>query len=59
VLIYEQDKEPLGVGKLNLVWYGPYFVQQVLEKGSYELIDYEGNVLSEPRNRLYLKKYYA
>ena len=34
-------------------------VKYVLEKGSYELEDYEGNSLAEPRNGLYLKKYYA
>jgi hypothetical protein len=59
VLVYDQDKEPLGVGKFNPMWYDPYVVRWVLEKGSYELMDYEGNVLSEPRNGLYLKKYYA
>jgi hypothetical protein len=38
---------------------GPYIVHQVLEKGAYELVDYDGIPLSEPRNGLYLKKYYA
>ena len=34
-------------------------VKRVLEKGAYELVDYEGMTLAEPRNGLYLKKYYA
>ena len=38
---------------------GPYVVKRVLEKGAYELVDYEGTALVEPRNGLYLKKYYA
>jgi hypothetical protein len=39
--------------------HGPYIVSKVLAKGAYELIDYDGIPLSEPRNGLYLKKYYA
>ena len=38
---------------------GPYVMSKVLNKGTYELIDFEGNKLPEPRNGLYLKKYYA
>ena len=34
-------------------------VKCVLEKGAYELVDYEGTTLVKPRNLLYLKKYYA
>ena len=34
-------------------------VKWVLEKGAYELVDYEGTALAEPRNGIYLKKYYA
>ena len=59
VLLWDQSKEPLGVGKFNPMWCGPYVVKRVLEKGSYELVDYEGTALAEPRNGLYLKKYYA
>ena len=50
---------PLGEGKFNPMWHGPYVVKRVLEKGAYELVDYEGTTLVEPRNGLYLKKYYA
>lgn len=41
------------------MWIGPYIVSKVLKKGAYELTDYEGNKLAEPRNGLYLKKCYA
>ena len=59
VLLYEQDRYMLGVGKFEPMWRGPYIVRRVLEKGAYELVDYDGIPLSEPKNGLYLKKYYA
>ena len=57
--MWDQDKETLGVGKFNPMWHGSYMVKRVLEKGAYELVDYEGTALEELRNELYLKKYYA
>ena len=59
VLLWDQSKEPLGLGKFNPMWHGSYIVKRVLEKGSYELVDYEGTALEKPKNGLYLKKYYA
>ena len=59
VLLYEQDRDLLGAEKFKAMWQGPYIVKRVLEKGAYELVDYDGIPLSEPRNGLYLKKYYA
>ena len=59
VLLWDQDKEPLGAGKFKAMWLGPYVVSKVLKKGTYELIDFDGNKLPEARNGLYLKKYYA
>jgi hypothetical protein len=59
VLLYEQDRDMLGARRFEAMWRGPYIVRQVLEKGAYELVDYDGIPLSEPRNGLYLKKYYA
>ena len=59
VLVYDQDKDDLGAGKFNPMWFVPYVMRRVLEKGSYEIEEFEGNVLSEPRNGLYLKKYYS
>ena len=45
--------------KFNPMWHVPYVIKRVLEKGAYDLVDYEGTTLVEPRNGLYLKKYYA
>eukprot|EP00253_Pinus_taeda_P016268 PITA_16268 len=59
VLLYDQANDKMGVGKFEPMWHGPYIVKRVLQKGAYELIDYEGNPLDKPRNGLYLKKYYA
>jgi hypothetical protein len=49
----------LGAKKFEAMWRGPYIVRRVLEKQAYELVNYDGIPLSEPRNGLYLKKYYA
>ena len=59
VLVYDQDKDTLGVGKFESLWYGPYIISKFLKKGAYELVDYEGNKLVRPRNGLYLKQYFA
>ena len=58
-LLWDQVKEPLGERKLKYMWLGPYVVSKVLKKGAYKLTDYDGNKLHEPRNGIYLKKYYA
>ena len=55
VLFWDQAKEPLG-REFNPMWHGPYKVKRVLEKGTYELVDYEGTTLAESRNGIYLKK---
>ena len=59
VLVYDQDKDILGAGKLVSMLLGPYIVKWVLGKCASELEDYEGNVLPLPRNGLYLKKYFS
>ena len=59
VLVYDQAHEKLGIGKLEPLWHGPYIVKHVLHRFTYELVDYDGISLGEPRNGLYLKKYYA
>ena len=58
-MLWDQDKEPLGAGNFKSMWLGPYIMSKVLNKGDYVLTDYDGKRLSEPRNGLYLKKYYA
>ena len=59
VLLYDQESDKLGAGKFQSLWMGPYIVKRVLAKGAYELVDYDGIPLSQPRNSLYLKHYYA
>eukprot|EP00253_Pinus_taeda_P028855 PITA_28855 len=59
VLLYDQESDKLGAGKFKSLWMGPYIVKRVLAKGAYELVDYDGIPLTQPRNRLYLKRYYA
>ena len=59
ILVYDQVSDALGAGKFVMMWHGPYIVKRVLNRGSYELQDFEGGCLKEPCNGLYLKKYYA
>eukprot|EP00253_Pinus_taeda_P031198 PITA_31198 len=59
VLLYDQESDKLGAGKFKSLWMGPYIVKRVLAKGAYELMDYDGIPLAQPRNGLYLKHYYA
>ena len=59
VLLWHQDKEPLGVGKFKSMWLFPYVMLKFLKKGAYELTYYDGNKLLEPINGLYLQKYYT
>ena len=58
-LLYDQAHDKLGAGKFQPMWHGLYIVKRVLHNGAYELIDYEGHPLEQPRNVLYLNKYYA
>ena len=59
VLLWDQDKEPMGAGNFRSMWLGAYIVLKVLKKGASELIDFNRNKLAKPRNGLYLKNYYA
>ena len=59
LILYEHDRDLLRAEKFEAMWRGPYIIKRVLEKGAYELVDYDGISLSERRNGLYLKKYYA
>ena len=58
VLVYDQAHDVLGHGNFNSLWLGPYIISKALGKGAYLLEDFEGNPLPNPRNALYLKKYY-
>jgi hypothetical protein len=59
VLVYDQDKDPLVAGKFKPMWFGPFIMKEVLKRGTYHLVDFEGNALAETRNWLYLNKYYS
>lgn len=59
VLVYNHENDKLGAGKFDPMWHGPYIIKCVLEKGAYELVDYDEISLENPRTGLYLKKYYA
>ena len=59
VLTYDQRHDKLGKGKFESMWYGPFIVSKVLEKGAYELVDYDEVPFGNPRNDLYLKRYYT
>jgi hypothetical protein len=59
VMVYDKDNYPLGVGKFKPMWFEPFIVKEFLKRGTYRLVVFEGNSLAEPRNGLYLKKYYS
>ena len=59
VLTYDERHDKLGAGKFESMWNAPYIISRVLEKGVYELVDYDGIPLGEPHNELYPNRYYA
>ena len=59
VLTYDHIYDKIGKGKFESMWYGPFIISKVLEKGAYELVDYDEIPLGKPYNGLYLKRYYA
>ena len=59
VLTYDQRYDKLGKGKFESMWYSPFVISKVLEKGAYEIVEYDGIPLGKPRNGFYLKRYYA
>ena len=58
-MTYDQKHDKLGAEKLESMWHGPYIISRVLEKGAYELMDYDGIPLGELHKGIYLKRYYA
>ena len=59
VLVYSQANDTLGAGKFISMWHNSFIVKHIIDRGMYELEDNDGNALKEPRNGLYLKKYYS
>jgi hypothetical protein len=43
VLVYDQDKDPLGARNFKPMWFGPFIIKEVLKKGAYRLVNFEGN----------------
>lgn len=58
IIVYDQAHDTLGHGKFESLWLGPYIISKDLRKGAYLLEDFEGQLLHNPRNALYLKKFY-
>ena len=58
VLVYDQARDTLGHGKYDSLWMGPYIISKDLGKGTYLLKEFEGPILPNPHNALYLKRYY-
>ena len=59
LVLYDKEADVIGTWKFEPLWHGPYIVKRVLAKGAYELVDYDVIPLAQPRNGLYLKRYYA
>ena len=59
VLFYDQSNDKLGKEKFESMWYEPYIIHHCLSKGAYILADSDGQLLKNPRNGIYLKKFYA
>ena len=58
VLNYDEKYDKLGKGNFESMWYSPFVISKVLEKGAYQLVEYDGIPLGQPHNGLYLKRYY-
>ena len=54
-MVYHQDKDTMRTGKFEPLQYGPYVISIALNKGAYELVDYEDKKFMRLRNGLYLK----
>ncbi|GBC21546.2 DDE-type integrase/transposase/recombinase [Rhizophagus irregularis DAOM 181602=DAOM 197198] len=57
VLYYDAAKEKQWSGKLEEKWKGPYYVHEIISKGSYRIKTMEGKILKTPVNGELLKEY--
>ncbi|CAB4418816.1 unnamed protein product [Rhizophagus irregularis] len=57
VLYYDAAKEKQWSGKLEEKWKGPYYVHEIISKGSYKIKTMEGRILRTPVNGELLKEY--
>ena len=58
ILVYDQAHDVLGHGKFDSLWLGPYIISKDLGKGAYLLEDVKGQLLPNPHNAIYLKRFY-
>ncbi len=59
VLYYNAAKENQWSGKLEEKWKGPYYIHEVMLKGSYKIKEMDGRIFKTPVNGELLKKYYS
>ena len=52
VLVYDLHNDKLGKGKFESIWYGPYVIHCFLEEGAYTIIEFDGQLLENPRNEI-------
>ena len=57
VLYYDAAKEKQWSGKLEEKWKGPYYIHEVIHKGSYKIKTIEGKIMKTPVNGELLKEY--
>ncbi|XP_070036726.1 uncharacterized protein [Nicotiana tomentosiformis] len=54
-----QNTQKLNAGKLGPTWEGPYRISPIIDKGSYELENQNGEKLPSNWNVAHLKRYYC
>jgi hypothetical protein len=57
ILYYDAAKEKQWSGKLEEKWKGPYYIHEIISKGSYKIKTMEGKILKTPVNGELLKEY--
>ncbi|PKC04105.1 hypothetical protein RhiirA5_379649 [Rhizophagus irregularis] len=57
VLYYDAAKEKQWSGKLEEKWKGPYYIHEIIYKGSYKIKTIKGKILKTPVNGELLKEY--
>ena len=57
ILCYDAAKEKQWSGKLEEKWKGPYYIHEIIHKGSYKIKTMEGKILTTPVNGELLKEY--
>ena len=57
-LVLRRHPNPLGVGKLQSKWQGPYIVSHSVRPGAYHLMELDGEPISHTWNADLLKRFY-